>query len=346
MKRKHLVLAILGILVLVAIVAVIVYAPAITKAATAKPTATTVVKETVVAAMPTETVQQPTTVPSATANVASMDIANPCRDGEVLGNDRNSLNRSPVGLAENVVVSEVAWSGPGFGNFQRAVLVVPQLGNYQVFLLKVDTIHSLRYCGTLSEVQTYVSDKNTHVWAMRATAADGSGNLPDEQEIGVYNLDLVSGKLSVLVPAPKGPSLTDVQGHIEVVRLASSSVSVATPAPKSTPVTAATPTVQAKAPVVAKCVPTTMDLGPWEAKDRTVQGPAVVNIGWPKEGNAQVRTFVPAGKTVVFLSAAGSGWSYSVCGEDQAQAELTANAGNIKVITVDELIAQSNAKWQ
>ncbi len=266
--------------------------------------------------------------------------SNTCRDGEVLGNDRNSLDRSPVGLAENVVVSEVSWAGQGFGNFQRVILVIPKLENYQVFLLKVDTIHSLRYCGTLTEVQNYVGDTSTHVWAMRATAADGSGNLPDEQEIGVYNLDLVSGKLSVLVPAPKGPSLSVVQSHVEVVHL-NIVVTTITPTAVTLNRTPVTPT----ATVSTKCVPVTINLGPWEARDRQVSGPAIVNIGRPNEGNGQVRTLVPTGKTVVFLSSAGSGWSYASCTEARAQAELTANAGGLQVVKLDDLITAGKAKW-
>lgn len=246
-------------------------------------------------------------------------------------------------MAENVVVSEVAWAGPGFGNFQRAVLVIPQLGEYQVFLLRVDTIHSLRYCGTLDEVKAYVGDKGTHVWAMRATAADGQGNIPDEQEIGVYTIDLSTGKLAVLVPAPKGPALSVVQPHIEVVHLAVTPIPSV--APTHTPSVLATASVTAT--TVVKCAPTGIDLGPWEPRDRTVAGPAVVNVGFPREGNSQVRVLVPKGKIVVFIAAAGSGWSYSQCGEAQAQVELTTVfAGGLKVVKVDDLISQGMAKWQ
>jgi len=197
----------------------------------------------------------------------------PCRDGETVGNLFDNVSRVPVGLAENAAVIEVSWSGNGFGGFERAVIVVPRLDGVQVFLNRVSTVHMLRYCGTLAEVENYVSDKTTHIHAMVVTAVDSQGQKPEESEIGAWSLSIQTGVPSSLVNAPKGPSLAEVRSHIEVVRLIS--LAYDTPASKSTQVATATPKVQAKTPVsVAKCVPTTLDLGPWEARDRPVQGPA------------------------------------------------------------------------
>ncbi len=279
-----------------------------------------------------------TPAPTATPTSAQQESELPqvsCRDGEVIGNERNLLDRTPVGLGENNSVVEVSWQpGSGFGGFDRFVLVIPALqGQYQVFLVSVSTIHMVRYCGSIDQVEAYVGQEVTHIMAMRVTAADQSGNLPDLQEIGAYRLDLASGKVSVLNEAPKGPTISTIEAHVEVVPLGGQS-GLASSEPLTTTGAA------------AACVPTTIDLGPWEAKDRTVVGPAIVNIGFPDEGTTQVRVFVPSGETVVFKNAAGSGWDFTVCGEAQAKAELTEFAGDLPVVTVQSLVDAGKAKWQ
>ncbi len=144
--------------------------------------------------------------------------ANTCRDGEPQPNVLNLLDRIPIGLGENNAGVEVAWQpGSGFGGWYRTVLVVPTLGsNFQVFLNGVKTIHMVRYCGTLTAVEAYAP---THVNAMVQTAADGSGNKPSSDEIGVYSLDLSTGNLKVIKAASSGPSLSEIKSHIEVVRV-------------------------------------------------------------------------------------------------------------------------------
>jgi len=143
-----------------------------------------------------------------------------CRDGESIGNELNELGRTPIGLGENVAVVEAHWQGEGFGGFDRIVLVIPALGNqYQAFLSNVEGIHMVRYCGTLTQVETYVIDPKTHVWAMRSSSADGEGNMPEEDEIPVYSVDLEIGEIKILHSAPDGPTKTEVLEYLEVVEL-------------------------------------------------------------------------------------------------------------------------------
>lgn len=294
--------------------------PTETPTATMQPTQT----PWVVTVTPQQVSNPTTSALGASSQASTTDVVvstNPYRDGEVIGNMYANLPRIPVGTAENNVVLELSWPGKGFGGYDRAVVVVPLLlSDVQVFVNNASTIHMVRYCGTLMEVETYISDKATHVNAMVVTAANGKGQMPKVSEIGVWGLDL-TGTIRSLVLAPDGPLTDTVKSHIEVVNLTLPVAVAPTATPTMTPIpnAAATMTVTVT-PVVAKCVPSAIDLGPWEARDRTVQGPAVVNIGRPNEGNSQVRTFVPAGKTVVFLASAGSGWDYTACGEAKAQA--------------------------
>lgn len=311
----------------------------------ATPAPTSTPSATQVSNSPTSAPQQGVASSQLTMTSTSF-VSNPCRDGEVIGNMYANLPRIPVGTVENNVVLEVSWPGHGFGGFDRAVVVVPQLlPDVQVFVNNASTIHMVRYCGSLAQVEAYVSDRTTHVNAMVVTAADGQGQVPKQSEIGVWSLDIPTGTLRSLVLAPDGPLTDTVRSHIEVVRLA---ITPFVPTVTPTRVATAAPTSALTATTTAaRCVPSAIDgLGPWEPKDRTVVGPAVVNVGFPKEGNTQVRVFVPSRKKVTFMNAAGSGWNYASCTEAQAQAELVANAGNLKVVKVDDLIQAGKAKWQ
>lgn len=276
--------------------------------------------------------------PAAPAATSVAPTAAPCLDGEVIGNDLNNLDRTPVGLGENNSALEASWRGQGFGNFDRTNLVIPALGSkYQVFLVNVETIHTTRYCGILMEVESYLSG-GAHVKSMQVTAADTAGNMPTANEIGVYSLDLTNKTLKVLKAAPAGPTLEEVMTHIQIVDLQTGQIYGGPTIDSST---------GGNQPVAAVICPPAMvvDLGPWESAERTIAGPAIVNIGFPAEGDAQVRTFVPAGTTAVFHNAAGSGWQYDAsCDPGEIQRQLTANAGGITVISLDDLVAQGKAK--
>lgn len=181
----------------------------------------------------------PTSAPAGTS-MASLTATKPvsgpsCRDGEVIGNMYANLSRIPVGTAENNVVLELSWPGKGFGGFDRAVVVVPQLVNgVQVFVKNASTIHMVLYCGTLEQVQDYAIH---HVEAMVVTAADSQGRVPKTTEIAVLRLDLNTGKLFPLVNAPDGPEISTVQSHFEVVRLSAKPTPTVVPTstPTSTP---------------------------------------------------------------------------------------------------------------
>lgn len=263
----------------------------------------------------------------------------PCRDGEVVGNELNQLDRTPIGLGENNTAIEVAWRGQGFGGFDRANIGVPALGNrYQVFLVNVETIHMTRYCGKLEEVEAYLAS-GAHVRSMQATAADANGNMPSADEIGVYSVDLAGKSLKLLKAAPSGPTIQEVFSHIQVVDLQTGQI-------YGGPIIASDSGVIA--PVTAICPPASVvNLGPWEAAERTIEGPAIANIGFPNEGTTLYRTYVPTGKTVVFHSAAGKGWRFdNVCDPGEIQRQLTASAGGLPVVNLDDLVAQGKASIQ
>lgn len=261
-----------------------------------------------------------TNVPPATAippTVAPVS-ANACRDGEVIGNERNLLDRTPVGLAENNVALEVSWTNPGgegINAFKRFVLVVPKLeGVYQVFLNNVATIHMTRYCGSLTEVETYLANPSTHVAAMVATAADSAGNTPHPDEIGVYSLSL-DGTLKTLRAGPLGPSVAEVRGHIEIVKLGggvilAASVANQAPAAVATAVPAACPPAQQK----------TIGWDGANPANVTISGPAIANLGFPRVGPAQYRVYVPTGQTVKFTEVGGAYFQFaSTCSDTGLQ---------------------------
>lgn len=160
-----------------------------------------------------------TTAPITPTATVAPTAANQCRDGEKIQPViQANLNRKPIGLDENHSVYEVSWRpGTGFGDWNRFVLVVPKTGKeFQVFLLNTSTINGLRYCGTLEAVERWAP---THIEALRKSGADSAGNKVPEEEIGVYTLDLATGDLKVIKAAPRGPSLSEIKSHIEVVKV-------------------------------------------------------------------------------------------------------------------------------
>lgn len=257
-----------------------------------------------------------------------------CRDGEIVGNELNQLERTPVGLGENNSAIEVSWRGQGFGGYDRANIGVPALTNrYQVFLVNVETIHMTRYCGKLEEIEAYLVS-GAHVRSMQATAADANGNMPSADEIGVYSVDLAGKSLKLLKAAPSGPTIQEVFSHIQVVDLQTGQIyggpTITSDSGNGAPATAAI------------CPPATVvDLGPWEATERTIAGPAIVNFGFPNEGTTLYRTYVPSDITATFHAAAGKGWRFdATCDPGEIQRQLTASAGGIPVVTLDDLVAQ------
>jgi len=311
--------------------------------ATPTPTAPPAVKPT---ATPTPTPTAtpvpvlPTVTPKPTVVVVSGGAVG-CRNGEVIGNELNLLDRTPVGLAENNTALEVSWKGGrGFEGYGRFNLVVPALGNtYQVFLLNVDTIKMYRYCGTIGEVERYLSNpdpahdmKLPHVDAMQKTAADRSGRTPLEAEIGVYTLNLDTATLKVLKQATAGPTIDELRAHIEVVKISGVSVRpTMTPAP------------------IGKCPePSKREIG-WDGKsppDVTIKGPAIANLGWPQEGNTQVRVAIKAGDGVTFFKVGGAYWPLdaAACTEDDLQSHLVTRAGGLPIVTVDDLVKAGKAR--
>lgn len=146
-----------------------------------------------------------------------------CRDGEETGNMLNPLERTPVGDLKFATVQEVSVKGgAGFGGYYRWIQVSGPLGNdRQVFNVEITTIHELRYCGALEAVKSYVSRPETHIWAMRSTAADTAGNMPVEGEIPVVYVDPTSLSVTFLVSgnAAGAPSLEIIKNHLQVVDL-------------------------------------------------------------------------------------------------------------------------------
>lgn len=149
--------------------------------------------------------------------------ASNCQDGEVTGNMVNKLDRTPIGDGQYATVQEVSVKGgDGFGGYWRWIQVTAALNNAtQVFNVKVSTIHEVRYCGALDAVKTYASQANSHVQAMRNTAADGNGNMPATGEIPVVFIDPVAGTVTVLVAgtSSEAPSLAYIQKHVEIVQI-------------------------------------------------------------------------------------------------------------------------------
>ncbi len=274
--------------------------------------------------------------------VNSANAQDICNDGEVLGNDFvDGLTRIPVGLAENAVVVEVALRpGSGFGRWDRFILVLEASNNlYQVFLNNVDTIHSVRYCGTFSEVQSYAALDSTHVRAMQVSAADHNGNTPNIEEIGVYAVDLSNAKFRILNAAPLGPTPQEVLEHIEVVRINGTTTS-------STGNIVSQTQQQSAAPAINSCAFEGLQLGDgtWRAQNVTVTGQGsgtIVNVGFPSEGVQQYRVLVDPAETVTFIAAAGNGYNFFGCSASEIQANL--NNGSLPVKTVEQLIAEGKA---
>lgn len=278
-----------------------------------------------------------TTAPEPTAAVGDAT----CLDGEVVGNELNELDRTPVGLGENNSAIEVSWRGQGFGGYDRVNLVIPALGGtYQVFIVDVETVHMTRYCGKLAEVEAYLAS-GAHVRSMQETAADVNGNMPAAEEIGVYAIDMTTKTLKVLKAAPNGPTVEEVMTHLQIVDLETGQI-------YGVPTITIDSSTGGGAPEAAICPPAmVVDLGPWEAAERTIAGPAIANIGFPAEGDAQVRVYIPAGTTATFHNAAGSGWQYdALCDPGEINRQLSANSGGLPVVTLDELVAAGKASVQ
>lgn len=277
---------------------------------------------------------EPTATPMATA-------AGNCQDGAPTGLPKNKIDRTPIGDGQYLTVQEISVKpGLGFTGFDRWAQVTGALSNtHQVFNLDVETLNEKRYCGTTEAVKAYLSDPSTHIWAMRQSAADGGGNIPPVGEIPVVFINPTTGEITFLVAptAATAPTLATIKQHIEVVALSGNL------APTSMPLSVSVATA---APAAAGCPPATEDnLDPWEAKDRQVSGPAIVNFGFPREGDTLYRTNVLTGVTATFLAAAGKAWKFNPgCSEAEIQRQLTANAGGITVISLDQLVAQGKAR--
>jgi hypothetical protein len=160
-----------------------------------------------------------------TSAAAAPALDAPCLDGSVVGAMQNKLDRTPIGLGESPAATQLSWTGEGFpygnGGFDRTIIVTNAMNNaYQVFALNTETVHMTKHCGSIEEVKAYVSLPSSYNNAMRLTAMDPDGNMPKVSEIGVFYVDLSTNQLVELVHAADGPTIAEVQKHLQVVDLA------------------------------------------------------------------------------------------------------------------------------
>ncbi len=169
-----------------------------------------------------------TAMPEPTAQVAAPAVqqpTGPCTNGEETGNNLNKIDRTPVSDKAYSTVQETSnkpGPGTGYRAYYRWISVVGPLGtDRQVFIKNVETIHEVRYCGSVAEVQAYLMNPDTHIWAMRATAADSAGNMPAIGDTPVVYVDPVNMTVTFLVAGttPNAPTLEYIMAHIEIVDL-------------------------------------------------------------------------------------------------------------------------------
>lgn len=162
----------------------------------------------------------PTAAPTATPIISAPPAA--CRDGELVlvhaADAGDTLDRLPVGEGERVDIMEISWPGQGFGGLDRAIIVIPRLGNvWQVnVLLGAQTVATRGFCGTNEAVAEWAV--TAHVPSLQQASRDATGNQPPAAEIGVYRLDYEARALIVVqaATAANAPSPEEVLTRIEL----------------------------------------------------------------------------------------------------------------------------------
>lgn len=295
-----------------------------------------------------------------------------CRDGEVVGNVANFIDRTPVGLKGFNSISEVAWKpGSGFAGWDRIVLVIPDLGTqYQVFVLNVGGGNLTRYCGAITDVEAYALDLSGHVWASRASSADAQGRMPTEDEIGVYAVDFSAGTMPVLKALKVGstaPQMAAVASHIQIVRLSAAAVAeiaesqpmtmaleVVEQGEEAAAAPTAQPAIQPTAVPAATAQPAASGTCAWTQQQvpyswdnpsqPTIEGPGILNFGRPgTDANDMFRLGIPDGMTIkTKINIGGSFFPYAGTGCDLSliMQESANDAGGLQVINPQQGVDQ------
>lgn len=192
-------------------------ATAITITATPQNTATPIL-----IVEPTAT-EAPTAEPTAALTSAPTAApSGPCRDGQLVlvhaADAGDTLDRLPVGEAERVDIMEISWPGQGFGDLDRAIVVLPRLGPvWQADVLPgAQTVSTRGFCGTNEAVADWAV--KAHVPSLQQASRDGQGDQPSADEIGVYRLDYEARTMIIVKKATtaNAPAPEEVLSHIEL----------------------------------------------------------------------------------------------------------------------------------
>lgn len=149
---------------------------------------------------------------------------NPCEDGKLVlvynAPVGTVLDRTPVGEAERADIMEFSKEpGRGFGNHDRAIVVIPRLGPVWMVDVKkgADTIMTRGFCGTNEAVTDWAI--KAHIPSLQQASRDANGDQPPANEIGVYRLDFEARALIVVkaATADNAPSPEEILSWIEVM---------------------------------------------------------------------------------------------------------------------------------
>lgn len=171
-------------------------------------------------ATPTAPTIVPLTNPTFTPAPASVDTSDyegtaACEDGK---NTTPLFFEQPTdvpwGTKEGATVAQIAWKpGDGFAGWFRIVAIAERiLGIEMPYANNILTLYVTQYCGALVDIK---NEARNHVTAMVNSSQNSAGDRPSPDEIPIVLLKR-DGSIEWVVQAPNGPSLTEIEAHLEM----------------------------------------------------------------------------------------------------------------------------------
>lgn len=120
----------------------------------------------------------------------------------------------PWGTKDGAVIAQIAWKpGDGFAGWFRIVAIAERiLGIEMPYANNILTLYVTQYCGALVDIK---NEARNHVTAMVNSAQNSAGDRPSPDEIPIVLLKR-DGSIEWVVQAPNGPSLAEIQAHLEM----------------------------------------------------------------------------------------------------------------------------------